>query len=263
MRAALDRATGMDDVVRRAGELSAQTMIFDVEPLVAYWDGGQEAGGSSCRAAAGGYPRRLARPPSYTAAPAPQRSGMIFQALDIPGGMPVPGVGLSCRQPVCGSKCGCLPRTRRRRIRGFSEPVKPVCGAGQLLRYGAVTRSGSSRIRGSGSRQGRARSPRRSLTVSISQAASGQPPDPLRRYQILEITISAGSSAVGQALGDATWPPGWIPVTILDNHTLRDPDPGITLAPGDRVNLLAREPHTPVPPLGPAARPIGPERQDL
>ena len=43
MRAALDRATGMGDVVRRAGELSAQTMIFDVEPLVAYWDGGQEA----------------------------------------------------------------------------------------------------------------------------------------------------------------------------------------------------------------------------
>ena len=30
-----------------------------------------------------------------------------------------------------------------------------------------------------------------------------------------------------------------IPVTVLDNHTLRDPDPGITLAPGDRVNLLA------------------------
>ncbi len=43
MRAALDRATSMDDVVRRAGELSAQTMIFDVEPLVAFWDGGQEA----------------------------------------------------------------------------------------------------------------------------------------------------------------------------------------------------------------------------
>ncbi len=43
MRAALDRATDMDDVVRRSGELSAKTMIFDVEPLVAYWDGGQEA----------------------------------------------------------------------------------------------------------------------------------------------------------------------------------------------------------------------------
>jgi hypothetical protein len=43
VRAAFDRATGMGDVVRRARELSARTMIFDVEPLVAYWDGGQEA----------------------------------------------------------------------------------------------------------------------------------------------------------------------------------------------------------------------------
>ena len=79
------------------------------------------------------------------------------------------------------------------------------------------------------------------------QAASRQPPTPLRGYQVLEITIAAGSPAAGQALGDIAWPPGWIPVTVLDNHTLRDPDPGITLAPGDRVNLLAREPHTPQP----------------
>jgi hypothetical protein len=43
MRGTLDRATDMADVVRRAGELSAKTMIFDVEPLVAYWDGGREA----------------------------------------------------------------------------------------------------------------------------------------------------------------------------------------------------------------------------
>ena len=92
------------------------------------------------------------------------------------------------------------------------------------------------------------------------QAAPGQPPDPLRGYQILEITISAGSPANGQALGDTTWPPGWIPVTVLDNHTLRDPDPGITLAPGDRINLLAREPRNPqpAPPHGqPASQPDG------
>ena len=43
MRAAFERATGLGDAVRRAGELSARTVIFDVEPLVAYWDGGQEA----------------------------------------------------------------------------------------------------------------------------------------------------------------------------------------------------------------------------
>jgi predicted HAD superfamily phosphohydrolase YqeG len=43
VRAAFERATGLDDVVRQAGALSARTLVFDVEPLVAYWDGGQEA----------------------------------------------------------------------------------------------------------------------------------------------------------------------------------------------------------------------------
>lgn len=37
------RAAGLNDVLRQAAELSARTMIFDVEPLVAYWDGGQDA----------------------------------------------------------------------------------------------------------------------------------------------------------------------------------------------------------------------------
>jgi predicted HAD superfamily phosphohydrolase YqeG len=43
VRAAFERATRLGDVVRWAGELATRTMIFDVEPLVAYWDGGQEA----------------------------------------------------------------------------------------------------------------------------------------------------------------------------------------------------------------------------
>jgi len=43
VRAAFTRAAGLDDVVRLAGELPARTMVFDVEPLVAYWDGGQDA----------------------------------------------------------------------------------------------------------------------------------------------------------------------------------------------------------------------------
>ena len=29
--------------MRRAGELRARTLIFDVEPLAAYWDGGHQA----------------------------------------------------------------------------------------------------------------------------------------------------------------------------------------------------------------------------
>ena len=92
------------------------------------------------------------------------------------------------------------------------------------------------------------------------QAAPGQAPTPLHGYQILEITIPADSPAAGQTLGDTTWPPGWIPVTVLHNHTLRDPDPGITLAPGDRINLLTREPHNPQPTHPhdqPARRPDG------
>ena len=30
-----------------------------------------------------------------------------------------------------------------------------------------------------------------------------------------------------------------MPVTVLDSGTLRDPDPGISLAVGDRISLLA------------------------
>jgi hypothetical protein len=43
VRAAFTRAAALDDVLHRAAELSARTMIFDVEPLVAYWNGGQDA----------------------------------------------------------------------------------------------------------------------------------------------------------------------------------------------------------------------------
>jgi hypothetical protein len=37
------RLTEADDLLRRAGELSARTALIDVEPLVAYWDSSQES----------------------------------------------------------------------------------------------------------------------------------------------------------------------------------------------------------------------------
>ncbi len=64
-------------------------------------------------------------------------------------------------------------------------------------------------------------------------------PTPLDSYQLLEVTIPVGSPSAAQALGDVTWPPGCVPVTVLDDGTQRDPDPGIILAAGDRVGLLA------------------------
>jgi predicted HAD superfamily phosphohydrolase YqeG len=42
MRTVFEHATGLADAARRAGELSARTVIFDVEPLVASWKGTQE-----------------------------------------------------------------------------------------------------------------------------------------------------------------------------------------------------------------------------
>ena len=42
MRPGYERITDLADLIRWAGNLPARTMIFDVEPLVAYWDSGQE-----------------------------------------------------------------------------------------------------------------------------------------------------------------------------------------------------------------------------
>jgi hypothetical protein len=54
---------------------------------------------------------------------------------------------------------------------------------------------------------------------------------PLGGFKVLEIVIMAGSPAAGRKLGDITWPPGRVPVSVQDARTLRDPDPGVTLAP--------------------------------
>jgi chloride channel protein, CIC family len=77
------------------------------------------------------------------------------------------------------------------------------------------------------------------------EAALHEPPDPLAGYQLLEITIPRGSPAAGQTLGATPWPPGSIPVSVLHNGTIRDPDPATTLTPGDRVDLLTPLPRHP------------------
>ena len=43
MKAGYYRAADLDGLLRKAGELGAKTLVFDVEPLVAYWDNGQDA----------------------------------------------------------------------------------------------------------------------------------------------------------------------------------------------------------------------------
>ena len=72
------------------------------------------------------------------------------------------------------------------------------------------------------------------------EPARPQPPSPLPGYQVLEITLGEDSPASGQALAAITWPPGCTPVSVLRNRKPQDPHPALTLASGDRVNLLAR-----------------------
>jgi predicted HAD superfamily phosphohydrolase YqeG len=43
MRSGYERLAGLDEALARVQQLSVQTVIFDVEPLIAHWDSDQEA----------------------------------------------------------------------------------------------------------------------------------------------------------------------------------------------------------------------------
>jgi hypothetical protein len=75
--------------------------------------------------------------------------------------------------------------------------------------------------------------------LSDPESARREPPAPLPGYQILEITIPDGSSAVGQALGAITWPHGWTPVSLAHGSQPGNPGPERILSAGDRIKLLA------------------------
>jgi CIC family chloride channel protein len=75
------------------------------------------------------------------------------------------------------------------------------------------------------------------------ESALREPSTPLRGYQILEVTVEAGSPAAGRALRTITWPPGANMVSVLHNRRIRDPDPALILSPGDRIILLTPRPH--------------------
>jgi CIC family chloride channel protein len=79
------------------------------------------------------------------------------------------------------------------------------------------------------------------------QAAEWATPDPddehapgteVAGYQVAEFTLEAHSPAIGRTLNDIEWPPGHLPVSILHHRRLREPDPRLRLAEGDRVNVL-------------------------
>ena len=93
-------------------------------------------------------------------------------------------------------------------------------------------------------------------THGDAEAMLRHPPAPLPGYQLIEITITDASPAAGQALSDVAWPPASVPVSVLHARRLRTPDPGLTLAPGDRVSLLIPENPPPRHPAGESASPV-------
>ncbi len=72
--------------------------------------------------------------------------------------------------------------------------------------------------------------------------ADPEPPTALPGYQVLEFTVPAGSPAAGRTLGSIGLPDGSIPVSVLSSRVLRQPDPDLELAAGDRVSVLAPVP---------------------
>jgi CIC family chloride channel protein len=78
-------------------------------------------------------------------------------------------------------------------------------------------------------------------TPGLKQPDAG-PPTPLHGHRVLEVSIGPESPAVGRPLRSLSWPAGSVPVAILRQRSLREPDPELTLADGDRVSLLAPVP---------------------
>jgi CIC family chloride channel protein len=66
------------------------------------------------------------------------------------------------------------------------------------------------------------------------------PRSELSGFHIAEYTVSQASA--GRKLGEVSWPAGQLPVSVLHNRRLCEPDPATRLRAGDRVNVLVPAP---------------------
>ena len=87
-------------------------------------------------------------------------------------------------------------------------------------------------------RMGSSAPPNGSGAGTGQEPGSAGPPTPLPGYRVIEVDIGAASPAAGKSLRSIDWPPGSMPVSVLHDRSLQDPDPDFTLAAGDRVSLL-------------------------
>ena len=80
----------------------------------------------------------------------------------------------------------------------------------------------------------------RDLTAAHQSTDAEEVPNPLSGYRVLEVLVDEDSAAAGKPLSSIVWPDGHTPVSVMRHRDLREADPRLVLAVGDRVNLLAR-----------------------
>jgi CIC family chloride channel protein len=61
----------------------------------------------------------------------------------------------------------------------------------------------------------------------------------LTGYKIIEFTLGPDSPALGQRVGDVSWPPGCIIVAVTADQEIIPLDYALKLSRGERVILLA------------------------
>jgi CIC family chloride channel protein len=64
------------------------------------------------------------------------------------------------------------------------------------------------------------------------------PSNPLHGYEIVEITISRESPALGRRLSEIAWPPGYLVVAVTERREIGAPQSDSELRVGERVILL-------------------------
>jgi chloride channel protein, CIC family len=133
-----------------------------------------------------------------------------------------------------------------RQLEVYGRDGLPVLSADGQQIQGWVTAPGVLRTIGRQITTAQAETARAQVTADWEHAdpesVLRHPPAPLPGYQVIEITITAGSPAAGCKLGDVTWPRTSAPVSVLRGRRLGPPRPEITLVPGDRVSLLTGVP---------------------
>jgi chloride channel protein, CIC family len=159
----------------------------------------------------------------------------------LPGPMPLPGPVTYQSDPQAVYATESLAQTLRQ-LRGYGRDGLPVLSDDGQQIEGWITNASLLRVVAAelGSAPNQTSQAGRGANDTGPDATDAAPPAPLPGYQILEVTIRPGAPAAGARLGSIRWPNGSIPVSVLRHRALQDPDPGLILAAGDRISMLAQ-----------------------